>query len=201
MSGLSRELANDEIFGQVIFQPLESANRLQHAAPRSDRGTYREVHAFQQARNQRAAPKIRIHSGCFQTRPETRSRHSPVGAGRNAKLLILKFRSHGLEKRGVDADVAVAHDYQFVCRHGQHALEAIDLRVGIRRLSGDHQSRCDIGILPPQALNNSHRRILFVSDREQNFERRIFLLEKRTQIRFQLQIQSGKRFQNTDWLD
>ena len=45
-----------------------------------------------------------------------------------------------------------------------------------------------------------HRRILFVSHREQNFEGCIILLKKRTQIRFQIEIESGKRFQNADGL-
>ena len=69
VSGVGRELAHHKIFGEIMLESLETPNRVQYMAPRSNRGAYREVHAFKHSRHQRASPEICVHSGCFQTGP------------------------------------------------------------------------------------------------------------------------------------
>jgi hypothetical protein len=48
---LSRELAKDKIFGQVILQPREASNRLQDSASGGDGRADCEVHTLQHPRD------------------------------------------------------------------------------------------------------------------------------------------------------
>src|SRR6202034_2257743 len=61
VSSLSRELAQDKIFRQIILQPLEASDRLQHRAAGGNRRAYGEAHAFKHPRDQSASPKIGVH--------------------------------------------------------------------------------------------------------------------------------------------
>ena len=48
---VGRELTHHEIFGEIIFQPFKSPDRLQYRASRSDGGAHREMHAFNHPRH------------------------------------------------------------------------------------------------------------------------------------------------------
>jgi len=55
--------AHHEIFSQIVFQPLEAANRFERAPPRGYRCAYRKLHAFEHPCHQNAGQEI-----CIQTR-------------------------------------------------------------------------------------------------------------------------------------
>src|SRR5215472_11823465 len=107
MAGLGREFPNHEVFCEIVLEACESSNRVQNATPARDRGADRKSHPFQHPRHQSAAPEVRVHAGCFKMRPEAWSGNSAVRTGRNAELLILKFRRNGAQQGGRYPNVTV----------------------------------------------------------------------------------------------
>src|ERR1700680_1768157 len=109
-----RELAKNKIFREIVLQPLEASNRLQHSAAGSNGWAHGELHAFQHSRDQRASPKIGVHAGGFEARPETCSWHSAVRTGRHPEMCVLKFGRDRAQKIGSHTNVAVTHHHQIV---------------------------------------------------------------------------------------
>ena len=72
VSGFGSELAEHEIFRQIVFHAREAADRLQHPAPGCESRANGEVHAFEHARDEHASPEIGVHPDRFETGPETR---------------------------------------------------------------------------------------------------------------------------------
>src|SRR5579864_4241886 len=113
---LSGELPHHKILRQVVFEPVEAADRLEHAAPGHDRWAHCKVHPLDHSRDQGASPEVGIHTGCFEARPNTGSGHCTVGTGCDSDIGILKLGGHGAQEVWSDADITVAHHHQIVCR-------------------------------------------------------------------------------------
>ena len=98
--------------------------------------------------------------------------HGPVGAGSDAHALVLEFGGRGAQQIRHDADIAVAHHQQIVRGLRQHEVQAVDLGVGVRRLTGENQARGNAGILGSQPLHHFRLRIVRVAHSKENFELR-----------------------------
>src|SRR5580704_10852633 len=117
VASLGGEFAEHEIFSEIIFKAFESADSCKHAAAGSNSRTDGKMHAFEHARSQRAAPKIRVHSSGFQLGPKTFSGNGAIGASCHSHFSILKFSGHGAEHICRHANIAVAHNHKVVrCR-------------------------------------------------------------------------------------
>ena len=54
------------------------------------------------------------------------------------------------------AHVAIGHHHQVVARGGQHAVQAVDLGVGIGRLAGDDEARGNRRVARPQLFHHRY---------------------------------------------
>ncbi len=101
VSGFRGEFADDKIFRQIIFHARKAADGLQHAPPGRDGWSNGEAHSFEHPRNKSTTPKIRVHAGGLEARPETWSRDGAIRACGNAKAIILKFCGDSSQQDGL----------------------------------------------------------------------------------------------------
>ncbi len=138
------------------------------------------------ARHQHAAQELGVHADGLQRGPEAASRHGAVRAGCDAQALVLELRGDDAQHIRSHADVAVAHHQQVVAGLGHHAVQLVDLGVGIGRLARQQDADRDRRVLPAQALDGAEGGIILSPDREQQLEVRIVLLEETAQVLFEV---------------
>ncbi len=110
MAELVGELAHDEVFGQIVFETIEAAHLVEHGFAGGDGRAEREFHAFQQARDQHATQKLRVHPDRFQLRPEPPPRYGSIRTGHHAYTRVCKLRCESGQHVGTGVDVAIAHE-------------------------------------------------------------------------------------------
>src|SRR5215469_1254112 len=153
-SGLRGELAHYEIFGEIVSELSESTDcRERLLAGRYGRADG-ELHAFDHARDQKSGQEIRVHAFGFELRPVAFSGDRAIGACGHGNARIAEFGCDGAEEAELDADVAIAHYQYFVLRFGDHAIEAVDFRVRVRRVAGYDQTCLATGKFLDQSTNN-----------------------------------------------
>src|SRR5580765_7108240 len=97
MTSLGGKLADYKILRQIVFQPRESADGLQNSSAGNNCGPDSKPHSFQHSRDQGPTPKIGIHAGGFEARPEARSGNGAVRTRRNSHMIVSKFSGDGTQ--------------------------------------------------------------------------------------------------------
>jgi len=96
--------------------------------------------------------------------------------------------------------VSLAFDEQIVLRRGLHQVQAVDLGVRIGRLPGDNEPRWNARILGLQLSYYRSRRIVRITNGEQNLESGIALCEEAPEIPLQLIFGAMQRLEHADRL-
>jgi hypothetical protein len=103
---LGRELAQDEVFGEIVFQPRPATDCCNGALARDDRGTDGELHAFEETRDQDAGDEFSVHHQGFELGPDAWTGDGAIGASRDGEVVVLfEFGGDGGEELRCDPDV------------------------------------------------------------------------------------------------
>jgi hypothetical protein len=195
---LRRQLAHHEILGQKILHRIEPADILDGLPPRRDRWPQRKFHSVEHARHEHAPDELRIQPDRLQRRPYAPPRNRAIRARRHPHRRVFELRRNRRQHTPVHPNIAVRHHHQVVRGRGKHPVEAVHLRIRVRRLPRDNQPRCCRRVLRAQSLNHRDRRVGPAPHREENLEYAILLLEEAAQIFFQPVVHTRERLQDTD---